>query len=101
MSLNDAERRRTADELQQALQHCGLSADVVATDLGFSRERLTGVLNLNGEQNPVDVWQLRDYLQQAALDQGLTPTRFSVLTESARRAARQWFQLRAAPRHEF
>lgn len=55
MSLNDAQRRRTADELRQALQLCGLGADVVAANLGFSRERLAGVLNLSEEQNPVEV----------------------------------------------
>jgi hypothetical protein len=100
MSLNDAERRRTAAELRQALDRSGLGLDEVAADLSMTRDRVTRVLNVASAES-VDVWQLRDYLQQAIADQGFETVRFTVLTESSRTAARQWFRLRAAPRHTF
>lgn len=100
MSLSHAEQQRTAAELRLALERSGLGLDEVGADLGFDGPRLWGGLNVAGA-DPVDVWQLRDYLQQALDDQGLEPVRFSLLTESPRVAARQWFRLRSAPRHTF
>ena len=79
MSLSHAEQRRTAAELRLALERSGLGLDEVGADLGFDGPRL----------------------QQALDDQGLEPMRFSVLTDSSRAAARQWFRLRSAPRHTF
>jgi hypothetical protein len=99
MSLNDAERSRTCRELQHNLELSGLTHSQAANDLGFSVQRLDDTLTLATGNDPADVWQLRDYLEQAVLDGGGEPAPFSVLTEDARSAARSWFDLRPAPRH--
>ncbi|MFJ6512938.1 DUF2316 family protein [Streptomyces sp. NPDC091406] len=99
MSLDPAERDRTREELAANLDLTGLSADTVAADLGFTRDRLGHALGLTSD--PVDVWLLRDYLHQAVLDSGHTPVPFTVLTNSSRLKARLWFRLRKAPRHDF
>ena len=61
-------------------------------------QRLDDTLTLAPGNDPADVWQLRDYLEQAVLDGGGQPDPFSVLSEDARSAARAWFDLRPAPR---
>ncbi|KQO96593.1 DUF2316 family protein [Leifsonia sp. Leaf264] len=101
MSLNREEQRRTSSELAANLELSGLTTEQVATDLGFTLERLGETLDVDGPGDPVDVWQLRDYLVQAVTDAGREPVAFTVLTESSRALARTWFRLRTAPRHAF
>ncbi|MGI8589478.1 MAG: DUF2316 family protein [Nakamurella sp.] len=101
MSLNDTERRRTSDELKSNLELSGLTFSEVAEDLDFSPERLQSGLDVGDAVDPVDIWQLRDYLEHAALDAGLRPAAYTVLTSRSRLAARMWFGLREAPRHVF
>lgn len=101
MSLNDAERRRTSDELRGNLESSGLTSLQAAADLGFSPERLQATLRVERASDPVDVWLLRDYLEQAARDAGQSSTAYTVLTERSRRAARGWLHLHEAPRHVF
>jgi len=101
MSLNSAELVRTRAELTANLDLTGLTRDQVAADLGYDAARLRAALEPDGAGDPVDVWQLRDYLNQAVRDAGRTPVPFTVLTERSRLRARMWFHLREAPRHEF
>lgn len=101
MSLNTAERLRTSAELRSNLALSGLTADEAAADLGFEPGRLRGVLDVEPGADPVDVWQLRDYLEHAVRDAGGEPTPYSVLTARSRVMARAWFPLREAPRHDF
>ncbi|WSI67626.1 DUF2316 family protein [Streptomyces sp. NBC_01336] len=63
--------------------------------------RLRQTLDVDPVSDPVDVWQLRDHLQQAVLDAGGTPVPYSVLSDRSRLRARPWFRLRSAPRHVF
>lgn len=92
MSLNDAERRRTSDELKSNFALSGLTSTEVAADLQFTPKRLQSTLEATGD--PVDVWELRDYLEHAAKDAGEQPIPYSVLTEQSRLLARRWFRLR-------
>ncbi|MGC4960852.1 DUF2316 family protein [Gordonia sp. DT101] len=101
MSLNEAERRRTSEELRRNAELTGLTHAAMAADLGFTSDHLYGLLELSGSQNPVDVWMVRDYLEQAVRDAGREPESFTVLTPQSRRMARMWFRLRPAPRHVF
>ncbi|NDZ92914.1 DUF2316 family protein [Streptomyces sp. SID6673] len=101
MSLDDAQRRRTSDELRRNADLCGLTHGAMAADLGFTTDHLREVVALSGPQDPVDVWLLRDYLEQAVRDAGRDPEPFTVLTPASRRMARMWFRLRPAPRHMF
>ncbi len=101
MSLNAEETRRTSEELKANLSRSGLSAREAAADLGFTTERLRSTLDIDEASDPVDVWQLRDYLAQAVLDAGREPVPFTVLTGRSRLRARLWFRLRPAPRHTF
>lgn len=101
MSLNDTERRRTSDELKGNLELSGLTLSEVAADLDFPLERLRSALDVGDGVDPVDIWQLRDYLEQAVNDAGRQPAAYTVLTNRSRLAARLWFRLRKAPRHAF
>ncbi|GAA5062642.1 DUF2316 family protein [Streptomyces similanensis] len=94
MSLNDAERRRTSQELKANLAASGLSAREAAEDLGFTPGRLRSALDVGPSGDPVDVWELRDYLDQAVRDTGRAPVPWTVLTEPARHLTREWFPLR-------
>ncbi|WP_326655898.1 DUF2316 family protein [Streptomyces sp. NBC_00385] len=78
MTLNAAERHRTGEEFAQNLALTGLSPHEVAADLAFTPERLRRTLDVAPASYAVDVWQLRDYLQQAVLDAGGTPVSHSV-----------------------
>ncbi|GAA2972881.1 DUF2316 family protein [Streptomyces enissocaesilis] len=101
MTLNDAERRQTSDELQTNFALSGLTTAEVAADLHFTPQRLHSALEADPTCDPVDVWQLRDYLIQAVRDAGHQPAPFTVLTQRSRLKARVWFSLRKAPRHDF
>lgn len=101
MSLNQEELRRTSAELRGNLELSGLTGAVVAADLGFTADQLEDLLALQESQDPVNVWLLRDYLEQAVRDTGREPQPFTVLTTRNRRMARMWFRLRRAPRHDF
>jgi hypothetical protein len=99
VSLNNAEQRRTSAELRQSLELSGLTVAEVAADLDLTPARLESTLEVDFASDAVDVWQLRDYLEQAVLDAGRAPVRFTVLTEGSRAKANGWFRLRPAPRH--
>lgn len=99
MSLNQREMAITSSELQANLALCGLSLDEVAADLDLAPDDVSALVALSGTQDPVDVWLLRDYLEQAVVDSGGTPQPFTVLTQDSRQLARRWFHLRQAPRH--
>lgn len=98
MSLSEAERLRTSRELQDNLARSGLTTAQVAADLRYSLSRLQATLALFAGNDPADVWQLRDYLEQVVRDTGGEASPFTVLTESSRSAAQVWFHLRPAPR---
>ena len=97
MSLRDDERARTGEELKANFALSGLTLAEVEADLGCTPSRLRSTLDSSGD--PVDVWELRDYLEQAVTDAGGEPIPFTILTESARSKANGWFGLRTAPRH--
>ncbi|MGW2280185.1 DUF2316 family protein [Streptomyces sp. NPDC001770] len=101
MSLNEAERRRTSEELRSNLALSGLSVEETAADLGVAPEQVRRMLDVTEGVGPAEVWQLRDYLDQAVRDTGGRPVPFTVLTGRARLLARAWFTLRQAPRHGF
>jgi len=98
MSLSNAERLATSRELQENLVLSGRTTSQVAADLGYVLSRLAATLTLSAGNDPADMWQLRDYLQQAVRDIGVEPAPFTVLTEQSRSAAQLWFRLRPAPR---
>jgi hypothetical protein len=101
MSLNPDQLRRTREELRANLERTGLAEAEVLSDLQWTPERLDAALRSTGSSDPVDVWQLRDYLEMAVRDAGGTPVPFSTLTSANRIRARLWFRLRRAPRHDF
>ncbi|MGW2838483.1 DUF2316 family protein [Streptomyces sp. NPDC001493] len=101
MSLDETERRRTSEELRANLALSGLTAEEVAADLGVTPDQVRRMLDVAGGAGPAEVWQLRDYLDQAVRDTGGRPVPFTVLTDRARLLARAWFTLPQAPRHDF
>lgn len=100
MSLNSFEQATTSEQLKLNLALTGLSHGQLTADLGYSADRLAAALAVDSA-DPVDVWELRDYLTNAVIDSGNRPVPFTVLTNASRRQAAIWFQLRIAPRHAF
>lgn len=101
MSLTTEQLTQTRSEIRTNLSLTGLTTDHVATDLDWSPERLLAALHSTGASDPVDTWQLRDYLERAVRDAGGTPVPYTVLTPRARVMAQLWFRLRDAPCHDF
>ncbi|MBU2664471.1 DUF2316 family protein [Actinoplanes bogorensis] len=93
MSLNEAERQRTKDELARNLELSGLSEVAAAAALGYAPDRLRDALSVDGA-DPVDVWEVRDFVERAVRESGREPVAFTVLTEDARVRAEGWFPLR-------
>lgn len=96
MALDGAQQHRVRVELQSHFQLVGLTELEAASDLGGTVTRLQRTLQLTPGAEPVDVWQLRDYIVKACSDARVRP-RFSVLTATNRLRARLWFQLKPAP----
>lgn len=97
MSLNDDERKQTSAELKQNAERSSLPARVIQKALGFSEARLEAALHVSPSCDPVDVWVLRDFLDEAVVHTGAQPASYSVLTDEARADAQRWFDLREAP----
>jgi hypothetical protein len=97
MSLNPEQREGTRRELRSNLELCGLAPGSIAAELGFSDSRLEATLDVEPDSDPVDVWILRDFLENAVRAVGGTPERYSVLTEPARADAQRWFGLPVRP----
>jgi hypothetical protein len=92
MSLSNAELQATSNELHQNFELAGLTPDEICADLGISRGGLDEILQV-APAKPEDVWMLRDYLELAVTDRGLTPAPYSALTPSMRSQAARWFPL--------
>jgi hypothetical protein len=88
--LNTEQLGRTRAELRANLERTGLTEAQVLADLRWSAERLDAALHATGSADPVDVWELRDYLERAVRD-----------AAGNRLRARMWFRLRKAPRHDY
>lgn len=101
MSLDFKQRAAVRDEFAANLRRSGLRVDEVEHDLGFTSRRLRAALRLKMPTTGADIWLVRDYLEQAVLDSGGDPVEYTVLTESSRALARNWFTLVPAPRHAF
>lgn len=90
MSLTSRERTQTARELRANLELSGLDREQLGRLTGWDDVHLDATLSLE-RADPADVWKLRDLLERAVRDAGRQPVPFTVLTESARAAARGWF----------
>lgn len=94
MSLNNAQRRKTAAEFAQNLGLSGLSREQLGVRCGLEQGRLGAALAVEPGADPVDVWLVRDALESAVVDRGDSPVRYTVLTEQMRAAAGMWFGVR-------
>ena len=95
MSLDAAQRARTADEFAAALARSGLTREGLRAGTGLDRERFDAALEVRGgDADPRDVWLVRDALETAVRDANGEPVPFSVLTEEMRSAAAGWFGVR-------
>lgn len=98
MSLNAEERQRTSRELQDNLAASALSIEQLARQLGWSAARVESTLAVDSESDPVDVWELRDFLAETTTSLGAKAVPFTVLTSAARMRAAMWFDLRRPPK---
>lgn len=101
MSLTRNQMEATAEEHRAHLDATGLTYADVLADLEWDSRRLAATLGGNDSTDPVDAWELRDYLVAAVRDRGVDVEPYSVLTDANKQRATQWFDLRAAPRHDF
>lgn len=101
MSLNFFQRRAITKTLLSDLDRSGLTYEDAAADLGIRADQLDKAIRMVAGGDPTHIWLIRDYLHQAVIDAGGTPTEHTVLTEASRSKARQWFPMRPAPRHDF
>lgn len=97
MALDSRQQHQVRVELEQHFALAGLTDEEAAADLGWDIARVRRTIELAHGAEPVDVWQLRDYIARAVKDAGHHPT-FTVLTSGNRLRARLWFGLRPAPR---
>lgn len=54
-------------------------------------QRFNTALDVTHDAHPVDVWQVRDTLEQMVREAGAVPVPHTVLTEEMRGAAAVWF----------
>ena len=93
MTLNAEQREGTRGELGHNLGLSELTPESIAAELGFTPERLASTLEVSESSDPVDVWMLRDFLEDAVRRAGGRPVRYTVLTETSRADAQRWFGL--------
>jgi hypothetical protein len=98
MSLSTREQRATSNELNANFERSALTPDEICADLKISRGQLDDIFAV-APAAPEDVWMLRDYLEAAVEDRGLTPIPYSSLRPDMRAAASRWFSLRPPVRH--
>lgn len=96
MSLNSAERARTAADFAANLAATGLTSTQLAGWLGLSTDVVDDVVNMRAGSDPVDVWFVRDAVNHVAQQRG-SSIRWSVLTDSARMRGQGWYPLRELP----
>lgn len=97
MSLDDAQRARTAAEFRENLALAALEDHHFADDLGMDRREVDAIVAMEPGVDPARVWLLRDYLTNAIRARGLRPHPWATMTEQRRSAANGWFGLAEAP----
>ncbi len=79
--LTAKEKEITRRELRENFDSLGYKEEKVMEDLDFSRDQLEDAINLCKARvaTPVDVWKLRDYLQENIEREGKKYYGFTVL----------------------
>lgn len=91
MSINDAERRQTAEELTALRELLSATNEELAHRLGYGTDQLAAVLDMRPAVDPREVWRVRDFLVAIAAARGIQLPEFSVLKQARRRQAQMWF----------
>lgn len=91
MSINDAERRQTAEELTALRELLPATNEELAHRLGYGTDQLAAVLDMRPAVDPREVWRVRDFLVAIAAARGIQLPEFSVLKQARRRQAQMWF----------
>ncbi|GAA1391293.1 DUF2316 family protein [Luteococcus peritonei] len=97
MSLDESQRRRTAEEFRANLELAELQEHHFREDLGMEPDELAAIVAMDPGVRSDRVWLLRDYLDAAVRLRGRTPRPWATMTEPARAAADAWFGLAQAP----
>lgn len=79
MSLNQAQKKQTREELRRNYQISGLAPADILRDLGLDEEQLEMVLELGDGVDPTDVWRVRDYMEEIIIASGKKPYPYSAL----------------------
>ena len=70
MSINDAERRQTAEELTALRELLPATNEELAHRLGYGTDQLAAVLDMRPAVDPREVWRVRDFLVAVAAARG-------------------------------
>ncbi len=73
MSLTEKQLLIASKELNLHLELLGYDEDKIMSDLKFTKEQLHNTLELNRNSQPVDVWILKDYLEEKLVLEGKVP----------------------------
>ena len=70
MAVNDAQRKKTSNELIANFEMVGISNAEVQEALGFSAEQLNETLIVGPNSSTDDVRRLRDFLERKMVEEG-------------------------------
>lgn len=90
MSINEAQRRRTAEEFAALCSQIPVEEAALAERLGLTPEEFANVVQMRCP-DPREVWRVRDFLVAVARAHGIEAPEFTVLVESKRTSAHHWF----------
>lgn len=91
MSLNRKECAAAAREIEANRELAGISTEELRELTGLSPARFAAAYSVDGDQDPCDVWLVRDAVVVAVRNAGLSPLPFSKMREDMRDAANMWF----------
>ena len=80
--LNEKQKKQNGIELKENQRILGFAAETIADDLRLGIEELEVTLNVGPNEDPTNVWRLRDYMEEKILEQGKIPHPYSILKEN-------------------
>ncbi len=79
MSLTASQKITVSNELKENYAKYDFDEQKVLADLKFTKEQLENTFKVNDLSQPVDVWKLKDYIDEKLEDNGITPIPSSVM----------------------
>ncbi|CVI68419.1 hypothetical protein NDGK_01207 [Clostridiales bacterium CHKCI001] len=84
MSLSVEKKITTSRELRRNYKILGMDPQLIQNDLGFTEQMLLDTLNVTSSTTGVNIWKLRDYMNDKIKEQGKKPAPYSILKYNIR-----------------